>query len=70
LDAFFSYVNNAVVGFLNTSLSGVEQGLPLSVPVAYQKGGQVAEKNLVFNVESTPGTASEFTIRHLIVEAS
>ena len=61
------YVNNAVVGFLNASLSGFEQGLPLSVAVGYLKGDQVAEENLVFNVENTPGTASEFTIRYLIV---
>ena len=61
------YVNNVVVGFLNASLSGFERGPPQSVTVAYLKGGQVAEENLVFNVENTPGTASEFTIRRLVV---
>ena len=64
-------MNNAVVGFLNASFSGLEQERPQSVPVAYLKGGQVAEQNLTFNVENTPGTASEFyTIRHLVVAAS
>ena len=53
-------MNNAVVGFLNTSFSEFEQEHPQSVPVAYLKGGQVAEQNLTFNVTSTPGTASEF----------
>ena len=61
------YVNIAVVGFLNASFSGFEQGLPQSVTVAYLKGGQVAAENLVFNVENTPGTASELTIRYLVV---
>ena len=47
-----------VVGFLNASFSGVEQGPGHSVPVGYLKGGTIAGQNLVFNVESTPGTAS------------
>ena len=64
------YVNNVVVGFLSASLSGVEQERPQSVPVAYLKGGQVAEQNLTFNIENTPGTASEFTVRRLVVAAS
>ena len=59
------YVNNAVVGFLNASFSEFEQGPPQSVTVAYLKGGQVAEENLVFDIENTPGTASELTIRYL-----
>ena len=33
---------NAVVGFLNASFSGVEQGPNHLVPVGYLKGGQVA----------------------------
>ena len=45
-----------VVGFLNTTFSGVEQGPGHSVPVGYRKGSGT---NLVFNVGSTPGTASE-----------
>ena len=51
-----------VVGFLNTSFSGVEQGPGHLVPVGYLKGGTVAGQNLVFNVENTPGSASEFTV--------
>ena len=51
-----------VVGFLNASFSEVEQGPGHSVPVGYLKGGTVAGQNLVFDVENTPGTASEFTI--------
>ena len=51
-----------VVGFLNASFSGGEQGPGYSVPVGYLKGGTVAGQNLVFDVENTPGTASEFTI--------
>ena len=47
-----------VVGFLNASFSGVEQGPGHSVPVGYLKGGIIAGQNLVFNVQSTPGTAS------------
>ena len=49
----------AVVGFLNASFSGFEQGSGHSVPVGYLKGGTVAGQNLVFDVRSTPGTASE-----------
>ena len=51
-----------VVGFLNASFSGFEQGPGHSVPVGYLKGGTVAGENLVFNVGNIPGTASEFTI--------
>ena len=54
---------NVVVGFLNNSFSGVEQGPVHSVPVGYKKG---SGQNLVFNVRSIPGSgpdgASEFTI--------
>lgn len=50
-----------VVGFFNDSYSGVEQGPGHSVPVGYQKGAQVDRQNLIFNVVSTPGTASELT---------
>ena len=53
----FSYIT--VVGFLNASFSGFEQGSGHSVPVGYLKGGTVAGQNLVFDVRSTPGTASE-----------
>ena len=53
---------NSVVGFINASFSGVEQGPGHSVPVGYLKGGTIAGQNLVFDVRSTPGTASEFII--------
>ena len=53
---------NSVVGFIDASFSGVEQGASHSVSVGYKKGGSVANQNLVFNVISTPGTASEFTV--------
>ena len=59
--------NVAVVGFLNASFSGVEQGSGYNVPVGYLKGGTVAGQNLVFDVENTPGTASEFTIILIIL---
>ena len=49
-----------VVGFINATFSGVEQGPGHSVPVGYQKGAAIARQNLVFTVENTPGTASEF----------
>ena len=49
-----------VVGFFNATYSGVEQGPGHSVPVGYIKGAEAANQNLVFNVISTPGTASEF----------
>ena len=51
-----------VVGFINTTFSGVEQGPRHSIQVGYQKGAAIARKNLVFNVQNTPGTASEFNI--------
>ena len=51
---------HTVVGFINASFSGVEQGPGYSVPVGYLKGGTIAGQNLVFDVTSTPGTASEF----------
>ena len=47
-----------VVGFLSTTFSGVEQGPGHSVPVGYLKGGTIAGQNLVFDVRTTPGTAS------------
>jgi hypothetical protein len=50
-----------VVGFLNATFSGFEQGPAYSMPVGYLKGGTIAGQNLVFNVISTPGTASQFT---------
>jgi hypothetical protein len=50
---------NSVVGFLNPSFSGFEQEPGHSVPVGYLKGGTVAGQNLVFDVRSTPDTASE-----------
>ena len=53
---------NSVVGFLNASFSGAEQGPGHSVPVGYLKGGTIAGQNLVFDVTDTPGTASEFII--------
>ena len=53
---------HAVVGFLNASFSGVEQRYDHSVPVGYLKGGTVAGQNLIFDVNNTQGTASEFTI--------
>ena len=39
----------------------MERGNAYPVPVGYQKGGEEARQNLVFNVQNTPGTASEFT---------
>ena len=51
-----------VVGFINDTFSGVEQGPGYLVPVGYLKGGAVAGQNLVFDVENTPVTASEFII--------
>ena len=51
-----------VVGFINASFSGPEQGPGHSVPVGYLKGGTIAEQNLDFNVTDTPGTASKFNV--------
>ena len=56
------FIFNSVVGFFNTTFSGVEQGFPHWVSVGYLKGGTIAGQNLVFDIRSTPGTASEFTI--------
>ena len=53
---------NSVVGFLNASFSGPEQGPSHSVPVGYLKSGTIAGENIVFDVRNTPGTASEFII--------
>ena len=53
---------NSVVGFINASFSGLEQGSDHSVPVGYLKGGIIAGQNLIFDIRSTPGTASEFTV--------
>ena len=36
------YFTIVVVGFFNTSFSGVEQGPSHSIPVDYQKGGAIA----------------------------
>ena len=53
---------NSVVGFINASFTGREQGPGHSVPVGYLKGGTIAGQNLEFDVGSTPGTASEFVV--------
>ena len=50
---------HSVVGFLNASFSGLEQGPGHSVPVGYLKGGTIAGQNLIFTVGNIPGTASE-----------
>ena len=39
------YFTIVVVGFFNTSFSGVEQGPSHSIPVGYQKGGAIARQN-------------------------
>ena len=49
-----------VLGFFQDSFTGVEKGPRHSVQVGYQKGAQVFRQNLVFRVQSTPDTASEF----------
>ena len=63
INCFLHSPINVVVGFLNNSFSGVEQGPGHSVPVGYRKG---SGSNLVFNVGNIPGSgpdgASEFTI--------
>ncbi len=46
-------------GFLQDSFVGTEQGPGYMVEVGYQKGADVAQTNLVLDVVSTPGTASE-----------
>ena len=56
----------SVVGFIDASFSGVEQGPGHSVPVGYLKGGTIAGQNLVFDVRNTPDTASEFIIYNTI----
>ena len=61
-DKRLSNMFNSVVGFIDASFSGVEQGPGYNVLVGYQKGAAVAGQNLVFNVISTPDTASEFMI--------
>ena len=53
---------NSVVGFIDPSFSGLEQGPGHSVPVGYLKGGTIAGQNLVFDVRNIQGTASEFII--------
>ena len=60
---------NSVVGFINASFSGPEQGPGHSVPVGYLKGGTIAGQNLVFDVISTEGTASEFIIYRKILRS-
>ena len=58
----------SVVGFLNASFSGVEQGPGHSVPVGYLKGGTIAGQNLIFDVTSIPGTArSELTVQFKVL---
>ena len=59
----FSFLHeNSVVGFINSSFSGQEQGPGHLVPVGYLKGGTIAGQNLVFDVTDSPGTASEFVV--------
>ena len=53
---------NVVVGFINTTFSGVERGRSHLIQVGYQKGATIARQNFLFNVQDTPGTASEFNI--------
>ena len=67
INCFLHSPINVVVGFLNNSFSGVEQGPGHSAPVGYKKGsGSNLVSNLVFNVGNIPGSgpdgASEFTI--------
>ena len=54
--------DSTVFGFFQDSFIGLEQGPGHSVQVGYQKGAQVAAQDLAFNVVSTPGTASEFSV--------
>ena len=56
-------ISYSVVGFIDASFSGVEQGPGHNVLVGYKKGAAVANQNLVFDVISTPGTASEFIVK-------
>ena len=51
-----------VFGFFNDSFTGVEQGPGHMVQAGYQKGAAQAGENLVFNIQFTDGTASEFLI--------
>ena len=47
-------------GWLNDSITGVEQGPGISIPVGYQKGAAQAAQNLIFNVVDQPGTTSTY----------
>ena len=49
-----------VYGWFNDSLTGVEQGPGISVPVGYQKGAAQARQNFVFNIIDQPVTASMY----------
>ena len=53
------YIKYIVFGFLQDSFSGIEQGPGHMVEVGYQKGAEQAGVNLILNVMSIPGTASE-----------
>ena len=52
----FSFI---VFGFLQDSFTGVEQVEDHVVQVGYQKGADIAQRNLLFSVRSTEGTAGE-----------
>ena len=54
-----TFIPISVFGFFQDSFAGAEQQSGYSVPIGYQKGAALAEKNLVLKVEDSPGTASE-----------
>ena len=47
-------------GWFNDSITGVEQGPGISIPVGYQKGAAQVAQNLVFDVIDQPGTARTY----------
>ena len=49
-----------VYGFFNDSVTQPEQGQGYMIRVGYMKGAASGD-NLIFDVEDTPGTASEIT---------
>ena len=53
---------STVYGWFNDSITGVEQGAGISIPVGYQKGATQAAQNLVFNVIDQPGTARMYAV--------
>ena len=61
-------IASPVVGFIDASFSGFEQGPSYSVPVGYLKGGTVAGQNLVFDIRTIPGTASEYNYSIIIIK--